>query len=429
MITNLTLRDFRGIAEGTIQDFAQVNVFVGPNNSGKTTILEALYLATTADIGCTLVSEEGENIPITVAADHDILGYQPMVRIWQRHNFPDRWANAPARWKQLGYQIEFFGMPDMLQAYKALEEKQTKGGFVEGNEQQIALMRVKRERNPNWKEPEQEQKYYPLPPVIKAYLDADADSQEDRHYVLFWHPPFTFDFRGIAGWYVDVDGQMPAAAHTLFYDFHTTLHHFSQAFIDRGYKKVRYWQRRLGEHMARVFDLPSDPIPYVSFSPYLTDPSLSDVLIDQYGRMVSIDTWGDGARHAMKLLVALIFLHDSTEDGQPGMVLWEDPELFLHPQALHRLMREVLTLIKDLPIQLFITTQSLEVVASLTTLVQEMALPTDMLRAFRQKRDHGKLVLSPFSIDNLDMWLESGLDPRYWHQGDQLLTHQSGGEE
>ncbi len=460
MIKNITVRDFRGIAEGTIEDFAKVNIFVGPNNTGKTTILEALYLTTTADVGCSLVSETGDSFPAQVAADYDMLGYKPMVRIWQRHNFPARWPNAPARWKQLGYQIEFFGMPDILQAYKALEEKQSKGGFVEGDEQQVALLLLQRERNPNWKEPdvadetqeseqaeseqeelEQEPKYYPLPPVVKAYLDAEADAdtrEDERRYVLLWHPPFTFDYRGIAGWHVDVEGSLPAADRTLLFDFHTTLHHFSQSFIDRGYKIVRYWQRRLGEHMARVFDLPNDPIPYVSFSPYLTDPSLSDVLIDQYGRMVSIDTWGDGARHAMKLLVALIFLHDSAEDGQPGMVLWEDPELFLHPKALHGLFREVLTLIKDLPIQLFITTQSLEAVASLTTLVQEMDLPTDMLRAFQPELSHhsphqkdskpGEMVVSRFKHENLVAWLKRGLDPRYIDEKDRLLEYHLGGE-
>jgi alpha-amylase/alpha-mannosidase (GH57 family) len=227
---------------------------------------------------------------------------------------------------------------------------------------------------------------------------------------------------------VETDGQIPVAEQTFLHDFHATHRHFPRVFIDRGYKVTRYWQRQLGEHFAYIFDLPTNPLPYISFSPYIHDVRQFEVLIDQYGRMVSIDTWGDGARHAMKLLVPLILLRDDAHNGLPGIVLWEDPELFLHPNALYRLMHEVLMLIKDYPIQLFITTQSLEAVASLTTLVQDMGLSPDVLRAFRQKLEQGDLTTSWFDTGNLDAWLGSGLDPRYWQQGEQLVLYQSGEE-
>ncbi|RLE62584.1 MAG: hypothetical protein DRJ47_10440, partial [Thermoprotei archaeon] len=44
MIKKVTLRNFRGIAKGEI-DLEPLTILVGPNNSGKTTILEALLLA------------------------------------------------------------------------------------------------------------------------------------------------------------------------------------------------------------------------------------------------------------------------------------------------------------------------------------------------------------------------------------------------
>lgn len=44
MIKNLKLKNFKGIKEGAL-DFAPITILIGPNNSGKTTILEALLLA------------------------------------------------------------------------------------------------------------------------------------------------------------------------------------------------------------------------------------------------------------------------------------------------------------------------------------------------------------------------------------------------
>ena len=44
MLSGLEIKNFKGIKSGTISDLAQVNVLVGRNNSGKSTILDALLL-------------------------------------------------------------------------------------------------------------------------------------------------------------------------------------------------------------------------------------------------------------------------------------------------------------------------------------------------------------------------------------------------
>ena len=43
MITDLTIRNFRGIKEGKINGLGKVNIFIGKNNSGKSTLLDLLY--------------------------------------------------------------------------------------------------------------------------------------------------------------------------------------------------------------------------------------------------------------------------------------------------------------------------------------------------------------------------------------------------
>ncbi|MHA1506468.1 MAG: AAA family ATPase [Candidatus Asgardarchaeia archaeon] len=44
-IKSMTIRNFRGIKECSIDEFADVNVLIGRNGSGKSTILESIYLS------------------------------------------------------------------------------------------------------------------------------------------------------------------------------------------------------------------------------------------------------------------------------------------------------------------------------------------------------------------------------------------------
>jgi AAA15 family ATPase/GTPase len=44
LIKELSIANFRGIRESKLSDLAQVNILVGKNNTGKSTVLEALTL-------------------------------------------------------------------------------------------------------------------------------------------------------------------------------------------------------------------------------------------------------------------------------------------------------------------------------------------------------------------------------------------------
>ena len=42
MLKKLKLTNFRGIKDGQIENLGQINIFIGKNNSGKSTILESM---------------------------------------------------------------------------------------------------------------------------------------------------------------------------------------------------------------------------------------------------------------------------------------------------------------------------------------------------------------------------------------------------
>jgi len=43
LITSLSINNFRGIKTGKIEGFADINIIIGANGAGKSTILEAIY--------------------------------------------------------------------------------------------------------------------------------------------------------------------------------------------------------------------------------------------------------------------------------------------------------------------------------------------------------------------------------------------------
>ncbi|MCB8954651.1 MAG: AAA family ATPase [Ardenticatenales bacterium] len=85
MIDSIQIRDFRGIQHGQIKGFRQLNILVGPNNSGKSALMEALYLTGTVARPATLQAQYGESISydVTVAAA-DLSGKHPQTRLWER---------------------------------------------------------------------------------------------------------------------------------------------------------------------------------------------------------------------------------------------------------------------------------------------------------------------------------------------------------
>jgi len=53
MIRSIEIENLRGISRGAVDGLTQVNIFLGKNGSGKSTVLEAIYIAS----ACMMYSE------------------------------------------------------------------------------------------------------------------------------------------------------------------------------------------------------------------------------------------------------------------------------------------------------------------------------------------------------------------------------------
>ncbi len=104
----------------------------------------------------------------------------------------------------------------------------------------------------------------------------------------------------------------------------------------------------------------------------------------------------------------------------------------MHPGALHRLLKEVMRLLKGKPVQVFIATQSMEVIASIAEILKKqngnLIKPKDF-RLYRLYLKNGILKNSIFYEKNLRAWLRSSKDPRFWESPDLPYIYLHLGED
>ncbi len=408
MIESIQIRDFRGIQRGRINGFRQLNLLVGPNNSGKSAVLEALYLTSTStrQAACTVRRRNGSQIEsestydVLIAAP-DLLGDHPMRRLWARHNYSGLQPGL-ASWSQgfVRTSLSDRGLP-----VSSLELYTGERGFAEGDEQVTALFGL----DPG-DEPRNGQRD-PVGLFATELLGSDAEPFANKRLVFCWHPDLTYYYRGSAAWLVQ--GRPAVADHTLYFDAELIRQHMPAAFHQRMLSAVPGWTQRIARSFGRIFDV-GRPFA-LQFLPTGADRRLQQGWIAPEDRQaLPIDAFGDGARSAFKLLAPLVALAANATPDAPGLLLWEEPESYQNPQTLALLLQEVFDLVRGKPIQVFMATHSLEVVAQVTTLLQGGQLDAGDTRLFHLDLKDGELTSSWFEKDNLAAWLESGLDPRVW---------------
>jgi len=143
----------------------------------------------------------------------------------------------------------------------------------------------------------------------------------------------------------------------------------------------------------------------------------------------AVDYYGDGTRHAFKVITGLIALKELVSDDEPGLFLWEDPELFMHTDALGALLKEVMAIVRDSPIQMFLCTQNEEVLKHMARLVGDEAIPPEEFRSFQLQLREGRLLVQPFGGETLGVLMEYGMDPRTPEKGLKVASSASDREE
>lgn len=432
MIDSIQIRNFRGIREGEIDGFRRINLFIGPNNSGKSTLMEALYLGCTA--GKRAWCQWGDGIEgrgslkrreeVSVS-DRDLLGDHPLFRVLKRHRYPLSEAgqvryegglltlslswlsdqDAPIK----EFQLEVPDLPSLsseegtaldgrfLVALFALESG-SRAGRSELAHKILSSLR---------KDPGKAGK--------RTSRARHASAPAEQRSIYLWHPDLIYQRVGTAVW--TLGGRCGPPEHVLLFDVSSVHYHFYLSFVRRMVSRIPGWMHKITDSFGRVLGIEESAQRFfVQFLPDRENQKLLQGWVT-FADWISlpIDAFGDGARAAFKVLVPLLALAELSNDTSPGVFLWEEAELFQNPHMLTSLLGEIARLVADnRHIQLFMTTHSLDLVAQLAMLVRQGRLPEDSLRVFRTSLEEGVLRSSWFHEANLLAWLDHGLDPRLW---------------
>lgn len=409
MIHRLIIHRFRGIREGVLDNLGKINLLIGPNNSGKTAVLEMLYLSALAHRPCSFVNLnlEPSAWPAKTLDIYDFLGLEPLPRLRQRHGEAKTWKDSPADISTDGGSL-VITLPDVPEDYLLREFELTapldspgrRRAFSQKDVQRISMFQLE-----SW-----EDYLLPanlIPPVFQKYnvrLDNGVWNYlwEDA-WVYRWEKAKGIDYFSVWA----IEGMQPK--HVVLFDFHVAEQHFTERFGSGNYEEIPDWKKKITQSLALIF--PELKGSAVSIGPKKGKNWTG--FIEFAGKTpLPIDYFGDGARHAFKVLASLIALSEKVDEKHLGLFLWEDPELFMHPATLGRLLEEVWNLVSKKPVQVFITTQSLEVIAWMANLFRNAKKQQDILRFYSLNLHKGRLEVHPFGVETVIDWLKGGLDLR-----------------
>lgn len=419
MVDRLVVHRFRGIREGVLQDLGKINVLIGPNNSGKTAILEMLYLGSVSGRSAQLILEDiplaekeiESVIKASVLMHYDFLGIKPMPRLRKRHGHKGLWERNPGVLTPEGgiaVNLESLMGNAIIRSFRLgappeewSEKKNLK--FLKNDIGEIASFSLNEEKN--------------IPKIlIPSLFEKWGILSEQSCWHYLWDPIWVYRWEQqefidhFAVW--AEEGIKPDPERVLFFDFHNANDHFEERFAQWAKNNIINWEDKISQGIENVFPALKGASIRVDNAPSGLKGETGYIQFPEKVRL-PVDLFGDGIRHSFKVLASIVALAEVVDEKHPGIFLWEDPELFMHPATLGLLMKEVIGLIKEKPIQAFISTHSLDVLAWISQMLDEKFVDSKSIEAYSlMLQSNGELKSRQFHGDDILSWMKSGFDLR-----------------
>lgn len=311
MLKSINIANFRGISQGHLDGLEQVNMLVGQNNSGKSTVLEALILA---------------RAPIKLV---DRLG---------RHGIKDLLERRVADRAQLDFRELWYRLNTENKIGLGLE-------FVDEYQFNMEIRHTDMfeytlEFKP--KDAVYAKEIFKVDPASDSIFAPWVHGQTVRAYPTVarnLNERFSFS-----------EENVKALGETMLIDA-DYIHKMES--VERSLWqniKARRKDIEIRQTLNETYDL---NIENLSFIPYASNRFKLYVEMPNYS--IPVDGLGEGFRYALAILSTMAMLEHTA-------LLIEELEVHQHPEALNRLLTAIFKVAKRNSIQLFITTQSLELI-------------------------------------------------------------------
>lgn len=366
MIESLAIENLRGIKKLNVSGLTDVNIFIGRNGAGKSTILEAIYLASAFFSRLDPLRDKSKLDYVVERRtgrgswqnNRDILWYTKNTSEDVTIALKFRTGNT-LKFKVL-YETPFGKIPLLLEVP---EEVARKAGI-------LSLSRLIY----LWESE--------LVELIGRTIQPSSYGYRDYNSVVSMLDKEAMYLRGVT---------------------------FLDSRLDVKSVEQRVWRSLLDRRLDKaVVDLVREEyepgVEGITYKPSGMEFVLSILLPHT---SVEIDGLGDGARMAVFYASVLALLSDTG-------VLIEDPEIHQHPGGLVTLLKFTLKMAKEKKLQLFITTHSLELVKIARELTSKYGLD---LRVLYVERDHETGLVDVRAMEKVDLEVleKLGLDPRLLH--------------
>ncbi len=366
-VSSVKLKRFRGIKEGVIDGLDDFTILIGRNGAGKSSVLEALYLAsawlnprdpirglskydylikrrggrgdwaTSRDVVWYLM-DSGEDIAVSIGLGRvsiEFILHYDTARLWLRiDNFKESLLTHLSREgiKNCG----LLGLDESFAQFSSYPPPST-------------LMSVPREDVINW-----------LRKSMPVLLD-------------------------VLGGTVLIDD-----------------HLLSRPDVVERYSWPKILARRLDREVVRVlrkeFEVDAEGLTYAPVGG-------SNVLMLQlHNTSVRVDDLGDGARLATLMMMVVLA-------SKPKLLLIEEPETKMHPRGLKVLTGAILRIAKSLGTQIIVTTHSLEFVKIGLEEAKNFGVGASLIHL--ERGVDGVLTTRKLSKPDVDLLTDLGIDPRF----------------
>lgn len=367
-LRSLKIENFRGIRRGQLDDLTDVNILVGKNNCGKTTVIEAM---------CRVASSE--HPPLREAGVRDLFG-RTFAQIWSR-----------IRSSRQASTLSF----DETEAHSFLMQQYEIPSSSTGDKSWILA-------SIEWSNPSPDHPNWIgllLPRLVLptgAALSASSVKNQNLTETRFGRK--LVEAAGVLRKQQYLSDDLPQEGRSFF--SHAQLFRPQDAF-DLPVERL-LWPKLLSgrgdkELTAAISDIFGMEIESLS----LSDQGLFALFSD---RGIPLDVMGDGTRVAFRSWIVLASLSDT-------LLMMEEPECFQHPGSLERYAAVVCRLAQKRRVQLVISTHSGECVSSFLraaksseakAAVYHLGLDPEGIQTARR--------LDPEAVESLR---ETGVDVRY----------------